>query len=543
MSTKALARPAPTARWTVWGLALLLGAALILRLAHFTGLALGDDVFYSTQALAWSQSGSWPPQPLHWHTRLGMVALTALCVKLFGPCPIAFVLWPLLVSVIGVLVCFAVADDLVGRRTAWLAAAFQAVFPLEMIYATHLYPDVVVGVFSVLSLWFWIRALRDNRASDYLRSGAFFAAGYLCRETVLMEGPIYLALWAWAGRLRRPRLAWVFVVPVMVLAAECGLYAATTGTSLYRWKAVAAQQRDLGNMELISKGTSGGNFWTDPLLMVMTRQEFGIYQALALATAIYGLSRWPAVRPLAIWLLVGFIWLYYGTTVPTRWVNLQRDPRYAASLTTPAVILLAFALQPWPIWLRWPTVTLLIGTGLFSAGLDQGQTIRAPHRQFVKSEYAKEATLEPFEYVAARWEAGSSSSLSCADDLGRPSVFRLFREVPGARVCSAFGSRYAVLSPERRPDLLAKLRGEGWAVVAEIPGEPTPSRALVAQLLVRVPSLQERARRLTQPPGLVVMARQHDSQPIQPVDQTIQPTSRPHGAQQASPVTGKVERD
>jgi 4-amino-4-deoxy-L-arabinose transferase-like glycosyltransferase len=484
----------------------LLLAALLVRLLYFTGLALGDDVFYSTQAQAWAQSGNWPPQPLHWHTRLGMVAPVALCIKLFGPCPIAFVLWPLLASVTGVLVCFAVATDLVGRRTAWVAAVFQAAFPLELIYSTHLFPDVVVGVFSVLSLWYWIRGLRNDRATDYFLAGAFFASGYLCRETVLMEGPIYLVLWAWAGRLRRPRLAWVFVVPVVALALECGLYAATTGTPMYRWKAIAAQQQEAGNLELIRTGTSGGNFWTDPLLMLVARQEFALYQAFALAAAAYGLWRWPAVRPLALWLAVGFVWLYYGTTVPTRWVNLQRDPRYAVSLTTPAVILLAFALGSWPARLRWPVVGLLVGTGLFAAGLDQGQTIRTPHRLFVNSEYAAEAVLEPFEYAGALWEAGPSPpAFGCAEDLGRPSVFRLFGELPGASVRRTSGSRYVVLSPERRPELLARLKGEGWEVVSSLSGEPTPSRALVALLLARLPSQQQRANRILHPPRLFVL--------------------------------------
>src|SRR5579872_7438463 len=124
-------------RGIVWKLGALLLVALVIRLAYFTGLALGDDVFYSTQALAWAESGSWPPEPHHWHTRLGIVAPAALAVRLLGPCPAAFILWPLVASVAAVLVCFLVARDLIGRRAAWLAAAFQAVFPLEVIYSTH----------------------------------------------------------------------------------------------------------------------------------------------------------------------------------------------------------------------------------------------------------------------------------------------------------------------------------------------------------------------------------------------------------------------
>jgi Dolichyl-phosphate-mannose-protein mannosyltransferase len=507
-STELVSQREPGHSRIVWKLAALLAAALCLRLFFFTGLALGDDVFYATQALGLSQSGKWPPEPLHWHTRLGIVAPTALCIKLFGISPLSFVLWPLIASTTSVLVSFFVARDLIDVRTAWLAAVFQAVFPLELIYSTHLFPDVIVAFFSVLSIWCWIRALRSDRSGDYFWSGVFFAAGYLCRETVLMEGPIYLALWAYTGRLWRPRMAWVFLTPFAILCLEGSLYSVTTGSALYRWKAVIAQQADAQNLELIQANLSGGNFWTDPLLMIATHQEFALYQLSALGIALYALWFWKPCRPLALWLLVGFVWLYYGTTVPTRWVNLQRDPRYAACLTTPAVILLAFALNCLSLKRRWTILTILVTTGLFAAGLDQGRTIRTPHRQFVASEYSTTAALEPFEYFAARWELGLSLSpdFSCADDLGRPSVCRLIADLSGSKMVSMDSAQYIVFSSDRRPDLLKRLNAAGWVTTESIPGEPTRSRSLVARLLAWIPSQQERAYRIAHPPGLIILA-------------------------------------
>jgi hypothetical protein len=268
-----------------------------------------------------------------------------------------------------------------------------------VIYATHLFPDIVVGLFSVLSLWHWIRALREDRACDYLWCGAWFAAAYLCRETVLLLGPVYLALWLLSGRLRRLRLAWVFLFPVLIVLLESALYAATTGSALYRWNAIRAHQQDPGNLDLVRTPLNGGNFWTDPLLMLVASKEFGLYMALAVAAAGYALWKWPALRPLAVWLLVGFLWIYFGPTTPTGWVPLPRDPRYAAALTTPAVIVVARALVPLRSTVRWAVAALLVGVGLFAAGLDQGRAIRAPHRAFLTSGYATASALEPFEYV------------------------------------------------------------------------------------------------------------------------------------------------
>jgi 4-amino-4-deoxy-L-arabinose transferase-like glycosyltransferase len=156
--------------------------ALGLRLLYFTGMSLGDDVFHATQALSMAEAGRWPPGPYHWNTRLGVIIPTVASIKAFGPRPLAIVLWPLLASTTSTLACYLVARDLVGPGAARLAAIFQAAFPLEVIYGTHLYPDVIVALCSTLGIWSWIRALKGGAARDYFATGAWLAAGYLCRE-------------------------------------------------------------------------------------------------------------------------------------------------------------------------------------------------------------------------------------------------------------------------------------------------------------------------------------------------------------------------
>ena len=264
--------------------------SLVLRLLYFTGMALGDDVFYMTQALSLAETGRWPPEPYHWNTRLGVILPTVLSIKTLGVQPLAFVLWPLLASTSSVLVCYLVANELVGPSVARVAAIFQAAFPLEVIYSTHLFPDVLVALFSTLSLWCWIRALRRGYARDFLASGVFLAAGYLCRETVIMEGPVYLALWLLAKCPRQPRILWALLGPVLIVSIECGVYAITAGSACYRWNAILAQQRNPGNLTLIQSSVSGGNFWTDPLLMIVANEEFGLYHVASFLVALVALT-------------------------------------------------------------------------------------------------------------------------------------------------------------------------------------------------------------------------------------------------------------
>jgi hypothetical protein len=489
-------------------LALTIVCAFAIRMLYFTGMSLGDDALYATQALSLSEMASWPPEPTHWHTRLGLIVPTALCIKALGPRPLAFVLWPLLASTASVLICYLVATEFVGPRTALIAALFQAAFPLEVIYSTHLFPDVVVAFLSISSLWCWIRALKSGKAGEFLASGAFIAVGYLCRETVVMEAPVYVALWFLVGCPRHARMLWFLAVPVAVVALECALYGMTSGSAFYRWHAILAQQRNADNLTLVRTSVSGGNFWTDPLFMIAMNHEFGLYHAASLAIALIALCCRTPVRPFAVWFLVGLVWTFYGTTVPTGWVTLQRDPRYAASLTVPSVILLAYALTLASGTFRWLAVFGFVGSGLFAAALDQGQSVLIPHRAFVSTQYANQSSLEPFEYVGARWVLGleRSAGFECTCDRGRKSVVHVLGALVGAKLARIGDARFFAFCPQRRPGLLAELRQEGWTVVETIPGKSTHLRNLIARLLEMLPSQRERAQRISNPPNLLIMA-------------------------------------
>jgi hypothetical protein len=188
-------------------------------------------------------------------------------------------------------------------------------------------------------------------------------------------------------------------------------------------------------------------------------------------------------------------------------VTLQRDPRYAASLTAPSVSLLAYGLRAAPRWFRGPAALLLVGSGLLAAGLDQGPSILEPHRAFARSEYAHDASLEPFEYVGARWVDGLErrSDFARAVDRGRRSVVEVLDGIEEALVRRSTDARYFAFSPQRRPELLPRLSEEGWAVVHHIPGCATRARAFVAALLELLPSQSDRAGRILHPPGLIIM--------------------------------------
>jgi hypothetical protein len=485
-------------------------AAFGLRLFYFTGLSLGDDVFYALQSIAHARHLSWPPLPYHWQTRLGVTIPTSVSLAFFGLKPFAFVLWPLLASTATVTVAYLVAREFLSERAAVLVAIFQTCFPLELIYATHLFPDVLVGLFATLSIWFWIRGLRGENTGAYVWSGVFFAAGYLCRETVLMLGPIYVALWIFVGGFRRPEVLWACVVPAALILCEATLYWATTGSPMYRWSAIAAQQHSELNQHLVETSTAGGSFWLDPLLMLSFNQEFGLYQISALFIALYTLIRVPALRVVAVWWLAGFVWSYYGTTVPDRYVPLQRDPRYAAPLTVPALVLVASVVDRMRHWSRIGVASCLVMTGIVAAGLDQGNSVLTAHKKLLQSEKGPEISLEPFEYFGARWQLGLKNKpvFSCLDDAGRGSVVQSLSALDDVNRIHLSNSRYVVFSPDRRPDLLGSLLANGWHVTEQFEMKPGVLRHYAGRALALIPSQAQRAERVLHPPGLLLLQKQ-----------------------------------
>ena len=305
------------------------------------GWGAGDDVIYLSQILAHVESGHWPPLAYHWSTRLGLTLPTVLVVKVFGLHPIAFVLLPLLASVLKIYIAYRVVLHLLDSEHALLVAAILAVYPLDVLYATSLYPDTLVGTLSTIALLLWISALKGDSACSYALCGLFLGGSYLCHETVAMQAPIYFALWLVLSRRLNINLAWVLVAPVTVLGLESALYAITADDPLYRIHSILAQQSKPENLKVILGDGSSVHFWTEPLVMVITNHEYWVWMLLALVLAVAALRGKNRLEVFAIWVLVGFLWSYFGTTTPTDWVPLARDPRYSLYLTVPSAVLIA----------------------------------------------------------------------------------------------------------------------------------------------------------------------------------------------------------
>jgi hypothetical protein len=212
-------------------------------------------------------------------------------------------------------------------------------------------------------------------------------------------------------------------------------------------------------------------------------------------------------KPLALWLLVGFAWFGWGTTSPTSWVTMQRDPRYLAVLTIPCVTLLA-------VWLnglrselaRGAAIVALIASGLFGCLLDAGHLKLTAHKNFVASAFNRaDVALEPNVYFGCRATLNFTAAdvrFLCANDLGRINTTKAMVHMPDAHLTPSAEVRYAVFSLETQPNKWKKQAAAGWHVVTKFPAEKSPVRQFTARLLSQLPGYAAKADEVR---GLVVL--------------------------------------
>lgn len=496
------ANPRPNWRGNLIFLLPCLVVGVLVRVYFFSGVSLADDVNYWTQAIATGLNGDWPPLKQHWHVRIGLVLPCALLLKIFG-----LKLWvPYIFTMLGGLaeigLTYHIARQFTSESTARLATWLCVFFPLNILYSTYLYVDVWAGVLGAASIYFWHRGMVTDRIRYYTLASTFFGLAWLFRETILMCGPIFIVLWLYSRRWHSPKFLWILPPALLILTGEALLYQLTAGNWHYRMDAILASRG-----QLVADFSTVKSFWVEPLVELLTSHELGIFMLAALVISIQNFSRFS--KPLALWLLTGFAWLCWGTTVPVAWLPLQGDPRYLTVLTIPCVVLLAVFITNLRLRLWRIAITSgLIITGLVSAAMDLGSVKLTAHQRFTFSPYNQTTTaLEPFVYFGARAVQKFRTNAvhyACSTDLGRITAMKQIVYLPATRTMDSAQARYLVLSVENQPEKWKKKEKEGWRVVAVIRGDGNRIRNLAVKLLIYA-GQPTRLEPIVRSPALVVL--------------------------------------
>ncbi|MBL8993228.1 MAG: glycosyltransferase family 39 protein, partial [Spirochaetia bacterium] len=183
----------------------LLSAALALRLPWQSGLTASDDFFYAHLAadgarqtlhfekyLSEAQGGHIWPYPF----RFPVWIPTALTFYFCGISQQHATLWPLLASLLSILVVFLTARILFGTTAAFIAGCVLAALPSDILHSSLLLPEAPANLFLALSAGAFLVAWKKHApeiqtagSSLYFISGLSLALGIWTREYLIFLFP------------------------------------------------------------------------------------------------------------------------------------------------------------------------------------------------------------------------------------------------------------------------------------------------------------------------------------------------------------------
>ncbi len=232
--------------------------ALFLRMYFFIGFANNDpqdDGIYIGQArrvlngkffnFKWAGklvSSADTINPVYqFPFRWVMIFSLVLSFILFGINDYSAALFPLLCSLASIVVVFYIGKILFNERTGLIASFLLSIFPLNVVYATRITPDVPVAFFMALSALLFIIA--EKREKDkgifnlknlyFMLSGIFLGIGYLTKASALIIICFFTLYSLYHRRIRKTYIL-IFIGFLLIYSVEGLYYYIETGDFLLR---------------------------------------------------------------------------------------------------------------------------------------------------------------------------------------------------------------------------------------------------------------------------------------------------------------------
>jgi 4-amino-4-deoxy-L-arabinose transferase-like glycosyltransferase len=331
---------------TVTVLLAVTGLALLLRLIIFQGFLGGDDSTYIRDARLLAQ-GHFIPGSNQWDVRIGIIAPTALALRLFGLHEWNIVLYPLCLSLLSLPLIYFLGQAFCCRQVGVLAALLLACFPQDIFYATSVYPDLpgaFWGALAVLLVYLSREAAPAARRMGLaVGCGLAMAVSYLTWEAYVAFVPIcLLTLWGDRAPDTLRKACVILAIPACTVAIESLAYWRLVGNPLFRLAA-------LHHHTALLHGSSPLHFllrWPVVLLNPGYPQTF--FYAFLSIWGIVRLRRRPArleERILLLWLLgTCALYAFAITSIRPLIALLEVEPRYLSGVAYPAIVLAASAL-------------------------------------------------------------------------------------------------------------------------------------------------------------------------------------------------------
>lgn len=328
---------------------IILAVGVALRLLSFAGLMGSDDLIYNKAAYNLTTGEDFalgnPGQ-----NRLGLIFPLATMFKLWGVNEVSSSLVVFIPSLLLILLTFYVGRHFFGKEVGYVAALLQAIYPMDVLFATLLYPDLPTALFVGLAVYLFHRGCNDKGDLHFFASGLSVGLAYSVKETGAFAAPFLVgyALYNIRKKGFKWGYVWTLVGFMAVFISELIFFHAMKGDMLYRFHSLSVHNEGpwSGLPGYLEYGYWKRLTYRYPKIMLFYWPHFGLFYWLTFAAMIYLLMvrEKRAYFPM-VWWLAFYLTLNFASTSLTRYIPLPTISRYSFILVLPANLTLACALQ------------------------------------------------------------------------------------------------------------------------------------------------------------------------------------------------------
>jgi 4-amino-4-deoxy-L-arabinose transferase-like glycosyltransferase len=338
--------------------------AIALRVYFFGGYVGLDDAEYTRLAyqMAKDQSINSYNGPAVFPLRVGVIFPTSLAFRFFGFGELSAVVYPFVLSIIGLLFSYICASGLFNHRIGLIAAALYAIIPLDVISATQLLPDLPAALYASLGittiLLFMRFPIEDKSILFFggLFAGLAFGLSWLCKETVsyfVLTCAVFMIM-SLKRSFKSGAALWTGVIigSLLILLGEMIVYQNVMGDWLFRFHEIERNYHQWEN-GFFSEGSDfgwpkGGSHTialikriviTGPAFILLNSQ-FIFLPLLGIIASIHALY-WKDrafVLP-SVWLITLLLMFNCSSSSVTSYSPLPLFNRYFYPILFPAIVL------------------------------------------------------------------------------------------------------------------------------------------------------------------------------------------------------------
>jgi len=327
-------------------LLIIIAFSLLLRLIFFTGAVSSDELEYYNFANQVNH-GAFKLGIDHFKFRVGTFYPTALFFKIFGVNEFTGNLLTLLSSLAGIILIYYLGNHFFNEKTGLISAFLLSFYPLDVVYATRLLPDIPSALFMGLGvlLFLYGEKYQKKQYLYFILSGFSLGIAYLIKEVSLLMGLFFLAYIIYKKKFKLNYLLIGIGLGAAILFLMIYSYV-QVGDPFFQYNSTESEQA--GFMKALypnyftTNGLISRLFLHYPYYM-LTDAHYGLFFIFVGVSLLYFLYKQKKETYVPIiWMLSLFLYLNFGTVSLKQYVPFPVIIRHLSIITFPALILAAY---------------------------------------------------------------------------------------------------------------------------------------------------------------------------------------------------------